>query len=148
MGILARRLEIGANANMTSVVTRYASPAVGHYSQAIVHNGTVYVSGLLPITASGDKLGAESFDVQARQVMMNLKAILIAAGSSLSHALSVRVYFADISKLGAFNAVYSDFMGPSKPARAVVPVPDMLPFGSQLEVEAIAAMPSIPRSRL
>ena len=71
-----------------------------------------------------------------------------AAGSSLSHALSVRVYFADISKLGDFNAVYSDFMGPSKPARAVVPVPDMLPFGSQLEVEAIAAVPSIPRSRL
>ena len=122
-----------------AITTPNASPAVGHYSQAVVHNGeTVYVSGLLPITPSGEKLASEPFDVQATQVMQNLKAILEAAGSSLGDVLSVRVYMADMEGWGEFNKVYTSFMGDNKPARAVVPIVPALPFGVKLELEAVA----------
>ena len=110
----------------------------GHYSHAVVAGGFVYVSGQLPITAAGEKLNRASFDDQTRQVLANVDAALTAAGSSVSQLVQVRVYITDIAHWPAFNQLYADWAGDSRPSRAVVPVP-LLHHGFLLEVEAVAA---------
>ena len=125
--------------SLAPVITSTASPAAGHYSQAIVHSGQVFVSGLLPITPDGTKLSSASFEEQAAQVLCNLDAILVAAGSGLDRLLTVRVYITDIDNWATFNALYSAKLGAHKPARAVVPVP-VLHYNFSLEVEATAAL--------
>jgi 2-iminobutanoate/2-iminopropanoate deaminase len=110
----------------------------GHYSHAVVAGGFVFVSGQLPITAAGLKLNDTPFDIQAQQVLDNVQAVLEAAGSSVDKLVQVRVYITDISLWPAFNTLYAAWAGAAKPARAVVPVPQ-LHYGFLLEVEATAA---------
>lgn len=110
----------------------------GHYSHAVVASGFVFVSGQLPITAAGLKLNEAPFDIQAQQVLDNVQATLEAAGSSVDKLVQVRVYITDISLWPAFNTLYAAWAGAAKPARAVVPVPQ-LHYGFLLEVEATAA---------
>ena len=115
-----------------------ASPG-GHYSHAVVAGGLVFVSGQLPIAPDGTKLDTAAFDVQARQVLANVEAALVAAGSSVAQLAQVRVYVTDIAHWPAFNAIYAAWAGASRPARAVVPVPH-LHFGFLLEVEAVGSL--------
>lgn len=109
----------------------------GHYSPAVVAGDQVWVSGQLPVDAQGRPLGDQPFEVQARQVLANVEAALRAAGSAPERLLQVRVYLTDIAHWGAFNTIYAAWLGPHRPARAVVPVP-ALHFGLLLEVEAVA----------
>lgn len=111
----------------------------GHYSHAAVAGGLVFVAGQLPIAPDGRKLGDEPFETQARQVLANVRAALEGAGSSVAQLVQVRVYLADLDHWPAFNALYADWVGAHRPARAVVPVP-ALHFGLLLEVEAVAAL--------
>jgi reactive intermediate/imine deaminase len=109
----------------------------GHYSHAVVANGFVFVSGQLPITADGRKLVDSLFEQQAQQVLANVQAALEAAGSSVAQLVQVRVYVDDIANWPAFNAVYAQWAGAARPARAVVPT-GPLHFGFKVEVEAVA----------
>ncbi len=111
----------------------------GHYSYATVHAGTVYVSGLLPISQDGSTDAALPFAHQVQVVLARLDAVLHAAGSSREHLLKVTVYLTDIAHWPEFNRLYALHMGTHKPARAVVPVPQ-LHFGFALELDAIAAV--------
>ena len=111
----------------------------GHYSHALVAGGLVFVSGQLPIATNGDSLNTASFDVQARQVLANVEAALVAAGSGVAQLVQVRVYVTDIDHWPAFNTIYADWAGDSRPARAVVPVPH-LHHGFLIEVEAVATL--------
>ena len=108
----------------------------GHYSPVVVAGGLAWVAGQLPIDAQGRKLGDQPFEVQARQVLANIEAALLAAGSRPDRLAQVRVYLTDISHWPAFNTIYADWLGPHKPARAVVPVP-ALHFGFLIEAEAV-----------
>ena len=112
----------------------------GHYSHAVVANGMVYVSGQLPVSATGEKLVDASFDDQVRQVLANVQAILEGCGSGIQHLVQVRVYVDGIENWPAFNAVYAAWAGAARPARAVVPVPG-LHDGFKVEVEAVAVVP-------
>ena len=109
----------------------------GHYSHAVVANGFVFVSGQLPIAADGTKLVDAAFTDQAKQVLDNVRIALDAAGSSISRLVQVRVYVDDLVNWPAFNAVYAEWAGSAKPARAVVPT-GPLHFGFKVEVEAVA----------
>ena len=109
----------------------------GHYSHAVVAGGLVFVSGQLPIAPAGEKLNQGSFDAQARQVLGNVEAALVAAGTGIAQLVQVRVYVTDIAHWPAFNQIYAEWAGDSRPARAVVPVP-MLHHGFLIEVEAVA----------
>ncbi|MPZ40663.1 MAG: RidA family protein [Rhizobiales bacterium] len=109
----------------------------GHYSHAVTANGFVFVSGQLPIAPDGTKLNDAPFEQQARQVLDNVAHALKGAGSSVAKLLQVRVYVTDISLWPTFNALYAEWAGAAKPARAVVPVPQ-LHYGFKLEVEATA----------
>lgn len=109
----------------------------GHYSHAVTANGFVYVSGQLPIARDGTRLADASFEKQAEQVLDNVGSALTAAGSAISRLVQVRVYVSDIRQWPVFNAIYAKWIGSSRPARAVVPVPE-LHYGFKIEIEAVA----------
>lgn len=124
---------------MKSVLTPSAPKPAGHYSQAIVHNGLVYVAGQLPIDPGSASREVGSIEDQTRQVLANLRAILEAGGSGLDRVLQMTVYISDIELWGRFNATYAEIMGEHRPARAVVPV-NALHYGYHVEVQAIGAV--------
>jgi len=121
-----------------TVLTPNAPVPGGHYSQAVVYNGLVYVAGQLAIDPATGENVLSSIEAQTEQALKNVAAILQAAGSDLSRVLKMTVYIADISLWGAVNAVYAKVMGEHRPARAIVPTKD-LHYGFQIEIEAIAA---------
>jgi len=125
---------------MIEISTPDAPQPAGHYAQAIVHNGLVYVSGQLPVDPTTGEKRLESIEEQAEQALKNVAAILKAAGSDLDHVLKTTVYVSDISLWGRVNAVYATFFDDHRPARAVVPTRE-LHYGFQVEIEAIAAIP-------
>jgi 2-iminobutanoate/2-iminopropanoate deaminase len=109
----------------------------GHYSHAVSAANLVFVSGQLPIRPDGTKLNDAPFEQQAQQVLENVAHALTAAGSAIDRLVQVRVYVTDISTWPAFNALYTTWAGAARPARAVVPVPE-LHYGFKIEVEAVA----------
>jgi 2-iminobutanoate/2-iminopropanoate deaminase len=124
---------------MHAIATQDAPTARGHYSQAIVHGGFVFVAGQLPLDPADPERRVEGFEGQARQVIDNVIAILEAAGSSADLIVKTTVYIADISHWPAFNKVYAERLGEHKPARTVVPVPQ-LHYGYLVEMDVIAAL--------
>ena len=124
---------------MHSISTPSAPTPAGHYSQAIVHNGCVYVAGQLPIKPGQKEHRVGTIEEQTAQVFANVSAVLTAAGSSLARALQVTVYVSDMELWGRFNAAYATIMGDHRPARAVVPV-NALHYDYHIEVQVIAAV--------
>ncbi|UOP10181.1 RidA family protein [Pseudomonas palleroniana] len=115
--------------------TNAAAPG-GHYSQAVLHKGVLYVSGQLPVRANGEHSADQPFEVQASIVLDNLMAILSAAGRSASDLLKVTVYVVGVEHWAAFDRVYTRYLGEHRPARAVVPVAG-LHHGYLIEIEAV-----------
>ncbi|MFC1513918.1 RidA family protein [candidate division KSB1 bacterium] len=122
---------------MEKIFTDSAPKPGGHYSQAVVHNGLVFVSGQLPIKPdTGEKITGDIKE-QTKTVLNNIEAILTGSGSKKENVLKTTVYVSDISLWGDVNEVYADFFGEHKPARAVVPTRE-LHFGFLIEMEAVA----------
>jgi 2-iminobutanoate/2-iminopropanoate deaminase len=129
---------------LRKIQTPNAPTPAGHYSQAIVHNGLVYVAGQLGIDprASEQRDRASysgSIEEQTEQALKNVSEILKAAGSDLSRVLKMTIYVSDINLWGPVNAVFAKVMGEHRPARAIVPIKD-LHYGYQIEIETIAAV--------
>ena len=124
---------------MEPISTPSAPKPAGHYAQAQVHDGLVYVSGQLPIDPASDDRTVGSIEDQTRQALANVEAILVAAGSGKNHVLKVTMYVSDIALWGKVNEVYAAFFGDHRPARAVVPCNE-LHFGYQVEIDAIAVV--------
>jgi 2-iminobutanoate/2-iminopropanoate deaminase len=120
------------------IATTDAPTPAGHYSQATVHEGLMYVAGQIPVRPDGTHTYDASFEEQARQALANLLAIVRAGGSAPELMLKVNVYIVDIAHWPAFNKVYAELMGEARPARAVIPVPE-LHHGYLVEIDAIAA---------
>ena len=116
------------------------APPGGHYHHAAMAGGLVFISGQLPITPDGRKLVDAPFEEQARQVLHNVQAALLGAGSGVQRLVQVRVYVTDIQHWPLSNTLYAEWAGSHRPAGAVVPVPH-LHHGFLLEVEAVAALP-------
>jgi 2-iminobutanoate/2-iminopropanoate deaminase len=109
----------------------------GHYSHAVRVGDFVFVSGQLPIDVDGNKLADASFEVQARQVLRNVDLALAASGTDSQRLVQVRGYVTSIADWPLFDAVYAQWLGSHRPARAVVPVPE-LHHGLRIELEAVA----------
>lgn len=124
---------------MEKVQVKGAPPPAGHYSQGIIHNGVVYVSGQLPINPETRAPVLDSIEAQTEQALRNVETILLEAGSGLDHVLQMTIYISDIELWGAVNATYARVFGEHRPARAIVPVKD-LHYGTQIEIQAIAAV--------
>lgn len=124
---------------MRTVETPRAPHPAGHYSQAVVHGGLVFVSGQLPHDVSGPGRAPGDAEEQTERALRNVEAILEAAGSGLDRLLSVTVYVADVALWPRVNAAYARVLGAHRPARAVVPVKE-LHHGWLVEVQAVAAV--------
>jgi 2-iminobutanoate/2-iminopropanoate deaminase len=129
---------------MTSSIELITSPDVappgGHYSQAAASGDLVFISGQLPIGADGSHGADETFDAQANQVMDNFLAVAAAAGCGPDDVLKVTAYIVGIENWPRFNRAYARRMGEHRPARAVVPVPE-LHYGYLVEIEGVAVRP-------
>lgn len=124
---------------MEFIHTDQAPAPGGHYSQAVVHNGFVFVAGQLAFVPGQAEHRPGTATEQMEQAMANIAAILQAAGSGLHKTVQMTIYVSDISLWGEVNAVYTRIMGAHKPARAVVPVKE-LHYGYSIEIQAIAAV--------
>ena len=131
---------------MKTISTEAAPAARGHYSQALVHDGVIYVAGQLPIVAEAPERRLATFEEQAERVIDNVAAILAAAGSGLDLVLKSTVYITDVAHWPAFNAIYARRFGAHKPARTVVPVAG-LHYGYLVEMDVIAAIRDAPAPR-
>jgi len=123
---------------LEAISTDAAPAAVGPYSQAIQAGTLLFLSGQLGIDPASGRL-AEGFAAQARQALANMAAILRAAGAGLEQVASVDVFVTNLEWFAEFNAVYAQFFGEHRPARAVVGVA-ALPLGALVEVRAVAVM--------
>ena len=109
----------------------------GHYSQATVYNGLVFVAGQLSILPNGEyKFG--SIEEQTEQALRNVHEILKAAGSDWDRVLKINISVADINLWEGVNSVYSRVLGEHRPARAIIPT-GKLHYEFLIEIEAIAA---------
>lgn len=124
---------------MEFIATERAPRAGGHYSQAVVHAGLVYVAGQLPLVPGQPEARLAGLEAQARQVIANVFAILEEAGSGRDAILRTTVYLAGVEHWPEFNRVYAELMGAHRPARTIVPVP-ALHYGYLVEMDAIAAL--------
>ena len=125
---------------MEKIFTDHAPIPAGHYSQAFVHEGLIFVSGQLPIDPKTGETCTGSIENQTELALKNVEAILSVAGSRLDQVLKVTVFVADISLWSRVNAVYARVFGSHKPARVVVPVKE-LHYGCLVEIDAIAIVP-------
>lgn len=118
--------------------TTKAPAAIGPYSQAVEINGTLYISGQVPVDPTTGKLVEGDVTAQTKQVMANIAAILEEAGYDFSHVVKSTCLLANMSDFKAMNEVYGSFYKENAPARAAFAVKD-LPLGALVEIETIAA---------
>lgn len=124
---------------LTPILTDQAPAPAGHYAQAIRAGETLYVSGQLPIRADKAPLEDMGFAAQARQAIANMLAILEAAGGTPADLCRVTAYIVGVENWPEFNRVYAEMLGDARPARTVVPVPE-LHYGYLVEIDAVAAL--------
>ncbi len=118
--------------------TKNAPAAIGPYSQAVEANGTLYISGQLPINPAAGKIEATEIASQTEQVFSNIKAILSEAGYSFEDVVKSTVFLSDIANFAGMNEVYKKYYQADCPARSAFAVKD-LPLGALVEIETIAA---------
>ncbi len=121
------------------IATDNAPRAIGPYSQAVAHNGLLFLSGQIPLDPATGQLVEGDVAVQTERVIQNLKAVLEAAGSSLDRVLKTTVFLKDMGEFGKMNEVYGKYFASGSPARATVEVA-RLPRDVRVEIEAIAAI--------
>lgn len=122
---------------MKKISTSHAPEAAGHYSQAIEHQGFIYVSGQLPLDPMTRQVVEGGIEPQVRQTIENVRQILLAAHSDLDQVIKVNISIVDGDLWGDVNRVYAECFGDHRPARAVIPC-GPLHYGALLEMEVIA----------
>jgi 2-iminobutanoate/2-iminopropanoate deaminase len=119
--------------------TKHAPKAIGPYSQALVHNGLVFVSGQIPFNPATGELVTGSITEQTNQVLSNIAAILKEAGTELNNVVKTTVYLKDMNDFDEMNKEYARHFSNNKPARATVQVA-RLPKDVSIEIDAISAI--------
>jgi reactive intermediate/imine deaminase len=120
----------------TPIHTPHAPQAIGTYSQAVRVDGTVYLSGQIPLDPATGELVAGDMEAQVRRVFDNLRAVAHAAGGDLTHVVKLTVYLTDLAHFALVNRVMAEYFGPPYPARAAIGVA-ALPRGAVVEIDGI-----------
>ena len=121
----------------SEIKTENAPSAIGPYSQAIEANGTVYVSGQIPIVPATGEFISNDIKEQTRQSLTNIGEILKAAGLDFSNVVKTTVLLSDIANFTAMNEVYGELFPAPYPARAAFEAA-ALPKGALVEIEVVA----------
>jgi 2-iminobutanoate/2-iminopropanoate deaminase len=132
-------LEFEVLVDRQPVSTDQAPAAIGPYSQAIRTDGYVFCSGQLGLDPATGKLVEGGVEAQTRRALINLKAVLTGAGSSLAGVVKTTIFLADMADFPKVNAVYGEVFAGDPPARSTVQVA-ALPLGGLVEIEAIALL--------
>ena len=122
----------------TIVDTGSAPKAIGPYSQAVVWNGLVFLSGQIAVDPATNTLIEGDIAAQTARVLDNLKAVLEACGSSLDRVLKTTVYLKDMGEFARMNEVYARYFSENYPARSTVEAA-RLPRDVRVEIDVIAA---------
>lgn len=125
---------------MRAIHTKLAPEAIGTYSQAIQCNGTVYLSGQIPLDPATMKICSDDIKLQITQVLENLSAVCEAAGGSLAHIVKLNVYLTNLAHFPLINEAMSRYFAAPYPARAAIGV-SALPRGAQVEMDGIMVLP-------
>ncbi len=123
----------------TIISTPKAPAAIGPYSQAVLVNGMLFTSGVIPIDPETNTLVQGDVEAQARQAIGNLKNLIEASGSSMEKVVKTTVFIKDMNDFGKINDIYKEFFTSDFPARSCVEVA-RLPKDVLIEIEAIAAV--------
>ena len=118
------------------IYTAKAAEMGGPYSQAVTHNGLIFLSGQGAVDPFTNQVKTGTIEQETKLALENVRIIMEEAGGSLSNILQVTAYLVDIREYGRFNEVYETFFFKGHPARTCVQV-GKLPFGLRLEIDAI-----------
>jgi len=121
---------------LKSIHTKNAPSAIGAYSQAVKAGGFMYVSGQIPLVPETMEIVSEDFSVQVKQVLENLKSIIVDSGSKLSDVVKLNVYLKDLADFQSVNDAMSTVFDEPYPARAAVEV-SRLPKDVLVEIDAV-----------
>lgn len=124
---------------MERVKTKQAPAAIGPYSQGIIVDNFVFVSGQLPLDPATGNFVEGDIKEMTRQCIRNVEAILNEAKTGLDQVVKTTIFVADLAHFGAINEAYAEFFGSSAPARSTIQAA-ALPKGAQVEIEAIARL--------
>ena len=120
-----------------AVRTDRAPKAIGPYEQALKVDGWVFTSGQIPLDPKTGTMVDGGIGAQTRQVLDNLRAVLEAAGSSMSRVVKTTVYMTNLADFQKMNEVYAEYFPQDKPARSTVGVA-ALPRGAMIEIDVVA----------
>ncbi|TLM67917.1 MAG: RidA family protein [Deltaproteobacteria bacterium] len=121
------------------IETSLAPAAIGPYSQAIRAGSLVFLSGQIPLDPASGEIVAGGIEAQTRQVMVNLQAVLKAAGLDFASLVKTTIYLVDLGEFATVNRIYGEYFGAAPPARATVQVA-ALPKGALVEIDGIAQL--------
>ncbi|UOB20463.1 RidA family protein [Macrococcus armenti] len=121
---------------MKNVISKNAPAAIGPYCHAVVVNNMVYTSGQIPLTLQGE-LVSDDVQVQTKQVLENLSAVLKDSGASLDSVVKTTIFISDMNDFPLINEVYGEYFHTHLPARSCVEV-SRLPKDVKVEIEAVA----------
>jgi len=136
-GDTANAIETAKKMSREVVYSDQAPAAIGPYSQAIKANNMVFVSGCLGVDVTTKSMVPGGVGEQTRQVLVNMKNILEAGGSSMSKVVKTTILLSDMSSFAEVNGVYAEFFPESPPARATFAVAG-LPLNALVEIECVA----------
>ena len=116
-----------------------APAAVGPYAHAVKAAGLLFCSGQIPLDPATGEIAGDTPAEQARRCLQNLRAVCVAAGTSLDAAVKVTVYLTDMAAFTEVNEAYTSFFPSEPPARVAIGVA-ALPRGAQVEIDAVVAL--------
>jgi 2-iminobutanoate/2-iminopropanoate deaminase len=121
------------------IVSEKAPKAIGPYSVAVQSGQMVYTAGQIGLDPATGEIVPGGIEAETRQVLINLKNVLEASGSSLGDVVKTTVFLRDMSDFAKMNAVYGEFFSQQPPARSTIAVAG-LPKGGAVEIEAVATL--------
>jgi reactive intermediate/imine deaminase len=121
---------------LKAIQTKNAPSAIGAYSQAVKAGGFMYVSGQIPLVPQTMEIVSEDFNIQVKQVLENLKAIIVDSDSKLCDVVKLNVYLTDLANFQSVNDAISTVFDEPYPARAAVEV-SRLPKDVLVEIDAV-----------
>ena len=124
---------------LEEVLTAEAPAPIGPYNQAIRTGGFLFCSGQIPLDPATGEIVPGDIAAQTRRVMLNVGAVLAAAGARFSDVVKTTIFLVDMNDFGALNGVYGEYFPSRPPARSTVAVA-ALPRGARVEIEVIAAL--------
>jgi 2-iminobutanoate/2-iminopropanoate deaminase len=120
------------------IFTEKAPKAIGPYSQASKSGNLLFISGQVPVNPTTGELTGD-IKIQTRQVLENIKSILVAAGASTTDVVKTTVFLKNLDDFNVINEIYSEYFLKDAPASSTIEVV-RIPRGALIEIEAIAVI--------